>query len=71
MSKVVSKEEMSALMNATAPKDQVDSKRISGYDFKHPFLISREQNSWTTSISNCRCICKKNVSGNEGKKENQ
>ena len=43
MSKVVSKEEMSALMNATAPKDQADSKRISGYDFKHPFLISREQ----------------------------
>ena len=26
MSKVVSKEEMSALMNATAPKDQADSK---------------------------------------------
>ena len=43
MSKVVSKEEMSALMNATAPKNQADSKRISGYDFKHPFLISREQ----------------------------
>ena len=43
MSKVVSKEEMSALMNATAPKDQADSKRVSGYDFKHPFLISREQ----------------------------
>ena len=43
MSKVVSKEEMSALMNATAPQEKDDGKRVSGYDFKHPFLISREQ----------------------------
>ena len=50
MSKVVSKEEMSALMNATAPKDKEDTKRVSGYDFKHPFLISREQLKFISSV---------------------